>query len=63
MSLTIGDTAPDFTAQTTEGPISFHDWIGDSWAVLFRTPAPSRPSARPSSGTWPRSSRSSTGAA
>ena len=35
MALTIGDTAPDFTAKTTEGSISFHDWIGDSWAVLF----------------------------
>jgi alkyl hydroperoxide reductase subunit AhpC len=35
---TIGDTAPDFTAQSTEGEISFHDWIGDSWAVLFSHP-------------------------
>jgi alkyl hydroperoxide reductase subunit AhpC len=38
MSLALGDTAPDFEAETTEGPIRFHDWLGDSWGVLFSHP-------------------------
>lgn len=38
MSLQLGDTAPDFTAQTTEGEIHFHQWLGDSWCILFSHP-------------------------
>jgi alkyl hydroperoxide reductase subunit AhpC len=38
MSVRLGDTAPDFTAQTTEGELHFHEWLGDSWGVLFSHP-------------------------
>lgn len=39
MALRLGDTAPDFTAETSEGKISFHEWLGDSWGLLFSHPA------------------------
>jgi alkyl hydroperoxide reductase subunit AhpC len=38
MALRLGDTAPNFTAETTEGPIDFHEWLGNSWGVLFSHP-------------------------
>ena len=38
MTVRLGDTAPDFTAETTEGTVNFHEWLGDSWGVLFSHP-------------------------
>ncbi|HEX6891694.1 MAG TPA: redoxin domain-containing protein, partial [Chryseolinea sp.] len=39
MAIRLGDVAPDFTAETTEGTIKFHEWLGSSWGVLFSHPA------------------------
>ncbi len=38
MAIRIGDEAPDFTVESTEGPLHFHEWIGDKWAILFFAP-------------------------
>ena len=39
MAIRLGDEAPDFSAATTQGPVNFHQWLGDSWGVLFSHPA------------------------
>ena len=39
MAIRLGDEAPDFSADTTQGPVNFHQWLGDSWGVLFSHPA------------------------
>lgn len=56
MGIRIGDTAPDFEADSTEGRISFHDWIGDSWAVLFSHPKNFTPVCTTELGTMARMS-------
>src|ERR1700724_1862785 len=54
MALAINDTAPDFTAETTEGEIRFHDWIGNSWVVLFSHPKDFTPVYNTELGTMAR---------
>jgi alkyl hydroperoxide reductase subunit AhpC len=54
MALAIGDTAPDFEAETTEGKIRFHDWIGNSWVVLFSHPKDFTPVCTTELGTMAR---------
>ena len=54
MALQLGDTAPDFTVETTEGTVSFHDWLGNGWGVLFSHPADFTPVCTTELGTVAR---------
>ena len=54
MTLRLGDLAPDFTTDTTHGPLSFHDWLGDSWGILFSHPGDFTPVCTTELGTAAR---------
>ncbi len=59
MTLQLGEAAPDFTVESTEGNIQFHEWLGDDWAVLFHTPQTTLPSVPQSSAPSPSARTSS----